>query len=318
MDAYIQTLLAQTDCIATLKGLPLSTTANILHIAAATGNMDCVFWLLQQGFSWNTMHDGRSVGEVCMQHGHFDLYSALIAEGVRAELLLTMVGQTFADEKLVLDKQISNQRYLESRLVYTDDRVLDADGNAVMMGWEAPLMKFHADQICKSGSKVLNVGFGLGIIDNFIQQNSPSHHTIIEAHPDVYAKMIQDGWDKKQNVRILFGRWQDMLESLESYDGIFFDTFGEFYDDLKEFNDIVPNILNTNGVYSFFNGLAGTNQFFHDVACSIVEVDLNDCEMQVDYQVVDMEELGDEVWQGTRRAYWNLPQYRLPIVRFRL
>jgi protein arginine N-methyltransferase 2 len=58
----------------------------------------------------------------------------------------------------------------------------------------------------------------------FLQGYSPASHTIIEAHPDVYAHMVAQGWDKKPGVRILFGRWQDVLPRLETYDGIFFDT----------------------------------------------------------------------------------------------
>ena len=42
-------------------------------------------------------------------------------------------------------------------------------GEAVMMGWETPLMERHAAIICASGGDVLNVGFGMGIIDGFIQ-----------------------------------------------------------------------------------------------------------------------------------------------------
>ena len=38
-----------------------------------------------------------------------------------------------------------------------------------MMGWETPLMERHAAIICASGGDVLNVGFGMGIIDGFIQ-----------------------------------------------------------------------------------------------------------------------------------------------------
>ena len=32
------------------------------------------------------------------------------------------------------------------------------------------------------------------------------------------------GWDQKPGVRIVFGRWQDVLPQLGTYDGIFFDT----------------------------------------------------------------------------------------------
>ena len=36
---------------------------------------------------------------------------------------------------------------------------------------------------------MLNVGFGLGLVDRAIQSNSPASHTIIEAHPDVLRKV---------------------------------------------------------------------------------------------------------------------------------
>lgn len=53
----------------------------------------------------------------------------------------------------------------------------------------------------------------------------PRSHTIIEAHPDVLQRMRELGWDKKPGVRILAGRWQDVIGELEEYDGIFFDTY---------------------------------------------------------------------------------------------
>ena len=43
---------------------------------------------------------------------------------------------------------------------------------------------------------------------------------------DIYAHMIETGWDKKPGVTIVFGRWQDKLPELGTYDGIFFDTYG--------------------------------------------------------------------------------------------
>lgn len=41
---------------------------------------------------------------------------------------------------------------------------MDKD-QAVMMQWERPLMQAHANVICTSKGDVLNIGFGLGIID---------------------------------------------------------------------------------------------------------------------------------------------------------
>ena len=45
--------------------------------------------------------------------------------------------------------------------------------------------------------------------------------------------MLQQGWDKRPGVRIIFARWQDCLDDLTDYDGIFFDTFSEHYEDLR-------------------------------------------------------------------------------------
>lgn len=72
--------------------------------------------------------------------------------------------------------------YLQQRLKYTDDtkQLLDADKDAVMMEWERPLMRRHAAAVCHRGGHVLNVGFGLGIVDGFIQEHGVAEHTIIE------------------------------------------------------------------------------------------------------------------------------------------
>ena len=66
-----------------------------------------------------------------------------------------------------------------------------------------------------------------------IQSHQPRSHTIVEAHPQVHARMLARGWDTKPGVRIVFGRWQDVLPQLGRYDGIFFDTYSEYYEDLR-------------------------------------------------------------------------------------
>jgi type IV protein arginine methyltransferase len=113
--------------------------------------------------------------------------------------------------------------------------------DAVMMEWERPLMKAHAQILMESsstsssnsasggGKSVLNVGFGMGIIDSALQElYQPKLHIIIEAHPDVYKRMLHDKWDQKQNVRICFGKWQDVIPQLIAekvvVDAIFYDT----------------------------------------------------------------------------------------------
>jgi len=184
--------------------------------------------------------------------------------------------------------------YLKRNVQYNDENtlLLDDDNDAVMMEWERPLMDLHAQIITNDGQSqkiVLNVGFGLGIIDNALQKYNPKLHVIIEAHPKVYRKMINDGWDKKPNVRICFGKWQDELPKLIHdekiiFDGIFFDTYGEHFTDLEDFHSLLPGMLNTDGgIYSFFNGLAPDNLFFHGVACQCVKLQLAQLGLQSEF-----------------------------------
>ena len=214
----------------------------------------------------------------------------------------------------------SNVRYNAANTLLLDD-----DNDAVMMEWERPLMNAHASILTHNGTKgkrVMNIGFGLGIIDTALQSYEPSLHVIIEAHPTVYEKMISDGWDKKPNVRICFGKWQDELpkliaEGLE-FDGIFYDTYGEHFTDLEDFHDGMAKVLHKpDGIYSFFNGLAPDNLFFHGVACNCVKIQLShlgldsefaQCEIQVD----------EKDWDGVRRKYWHgRNTYYLPIVTWK-
>eukprot|EP00743_Colponemidia_sp_Colp-15_P006741 GILK01007268.1.p1 GENE.GILK01007268.1~~GILK01007268.1.p1 ORF type:complete len:388 (+),score=76.43 GILK01007268.1:49-1164(+) len=319
-----------------------------LHFAAANDHLDTVCALLEYGHQWNVIDkDGKTAGDFAKIAGSEAIYERLVEEGVRVEMILGVLGrgqhgnddeeseeEEQDDAKKNGDDQPStsaaapvvstpnpvvpsNKEYLDSALHYSDDKLLDADNNAVMMGWEGPLMDLHTEVICyEEGLDILNVGFGLGIVDTFIQKKNPRTHTIIEAHPDVYKRMIELGWDKKPGVRIVFGRWQDVLDQLDVYDGIFFDTFGEFYEDLRQFNEHVPNLLRQTGVYSFFNGLCGTNQLFHDVYCRVAELDLADYGLSTQYVCVEMDSLQNQIWDGVKRKYWSLETYNLPICKF--
>lgn len=150
-----------------------------------------------------------------------------------------------------------NQR----KLIYTEDgRLLDEYGNAVMMDWETPMMKKSAEIVCRNGGRILNVGFGLGIVDRFIQQQNIDEHWIIEPHIDVYTKMFEDGWHLKPNVKILFGDWQWYFKYLPKFDGIYFDTHE---DDYVYFLENTPNILKDDGVFSLFNNPRDDSEGLH-------------------------------------------------------
>lgn len=96
-----------------------------------------------------------------------------------------------------------------------------------MMEFERPLMEKSAEMLCRGGGHILNVGFGCGIIDTAIQRHRVASHTIVEGHPAVYRRMIQAGWARKRNVRIIHERWEnvDWWNYAGRFDGVYFDPF---------------------------------------------------------------------------------------------
>ncbi|GHJ90418.1 hypothetical protein NliqN6_6820 [Naganishia liquefaciens] len=254
---------------------------------------------------------------------------------------LTSTGMTLRHE----DKTSAgdNLEYLRSKLVWEmgDDgkeRVCDADGNGVMMGWEEPLMKEHVRLMCDAhpktkageGLNILNVGYGLGIIDDMFQDLTPRpvSHTVIEAHPQVLEHIKKRGFDQKPGVKILDGRWQDwckedrleeLLKATEEngggFDIVFIDTFAEGYEELKDFFDVLPNILaGPESVFSFWNGLGATNPTIYDVASNLAALHLDDVGMQTEWHDVIVDEtIAEATWKGIKRKYWDLRVYKLPI-----
>jgi hypothetical protein len=42
---------------------------------------------------------------------------------------------------------------------------------------------------------------GMRLEDETIQRYEPEEHTIVEAHPEVYVRILKLGWGEKKNVR---------------------------------------------------------------------------------------------------------------------
>ena len=124
---------------------------------------------------------------------------------------------------------------VSSSLDFQDNKIVcnDTDspwyGVEVMMDWEAPIMSASAAYITEGGGDILEIGFGMGIASNYIQSHSISSHTIIEYHSDIIENAVE--WaDGKSNVTIISQSWYDVKDSLDTYDGIFYDTFGDDQD----------------------------------------------------------------------------------------
>jgi protein arginine N-methyltransferase 2 len=219
------------------------------------------------------------------------------------------------------EPSVTSSRYLNSDLTFQQDRLLDQDQNGVMMAWESDIMAKSAKQLLPTpGLRVLNVGHGMGIVDGFIQEQSPSAHHIIEAHPSVVAEMKRKGWHEKPGVVIHEGKWQDILPGLVAegvmFDAIYYDTFAESYADFRDFfTEQVIGVLEQEGKWSFFNGMGADRQISYDVYQKVVEMDLFEAGFDVEWEEIDVPKLEGE-WNGVRRPYWSIDKYRLPLCKY--
>ncbi|KAK8049677.1 arginine N-methyltransferase 2 [Apiospora phragmitis] len=231
--------------------------------------------------------------------------------------------------------QVDSAEYLRSNLTYSAGKLTDESANGVMMAWETSIMRASVDTLLPpeqqpEGRKVLNIGFGMGIIDGMFAVTKPARHHIIEAHPDVLAHIATSpdcpfgpAWENSAPqgqgegaFKVHAGRWQDvvpkLLEAGETYDAIYFDTFGEDYAQLRMFfTEYVPGLLKEEGRFGFFNGLGADRQICYDVYTKVVEMHLSDAGMDVAWQEmnVDMQGLQEEgkgEWEGIKRRYWTL------------
>jgi len=326
---------------------------------------------------------GCSPGDIAFSMNHSKCYKFLLEEGTRAEMLRAVMEDAaqLEDEEEQEEKTTTTttsastasslSHYLSQPLTYTTDSngqsiCLDVEGNGVMMGWEREIMKQTVERMLSKNWKdrkgkqrqilideevkndrlplrVVNVGFGLGIIDEYFQEYSPTHHLIIEPHPSVLKHAEETGWFSKPGVSFFKGTWQEWIKSLESgesewleFDGIYFDTYSEHYKDLREFLSQTPNLLSSNSSssVSFFHGLGATSRSFYDVYTQVCELHLLEFGLKTEWFEVDVlgqENEGGDVWEktgwrnedeggkGERKKYWEwekaVGKYRLPICR---
>ena len=315
----IQSLIQQDSLYRSLQDN--TTGKSPLMVASAKGHLDCVKLLLNEGAPWNAIdRRGQCAGDYATTAEHWDIVNFIVDFATKAELVLGAAIRANGGELMpkvktsVEEEPCTKPDYLQHRLQFTSDAILDSDQDAVMMEWERPLMEAHAQIMMENSNNqtVMNIGFGMGIIDGILQdQHKPKLHVIVEAHPDVYQKMVQEGWTKKPNVRVEFGKWQDVLPKLVkegiTLDAIFYDTYGEHFLDLEDFHQYLPKLLSptTTSIYSFFNGLAPDNLFFHGVACQCVKVQLEVLGLEVEFLPCQIQAPETEVWEGVRRKYWH-------------
>lgn len=158
------------------------------------------------------------------------------------------------------EKYLKNTLTLEDGVLRSD--AFDKDHIHIMSDSETQIMKRSAEIVAYSGGKILNIGFGMGIIDGFIRDLKPKSHDIIEAHPGIVQYAHDLGFS--ETAQIHHGDWRDVIEEFKEqgikFDGIYFDTIildngvNEWEDFVKEFD----SILNKGGTFSYFNNVAAS------------------------------------------------------------
>lgn len=135
---------------------------------------------------------------------------------------LDVVSKRFVDgskrQEIVEDWAKSQAQYQESQLLIS--------GQQVMQEWERPYMEAMAKAVTETHGEVLEVGFGMGISATYIQSLGVKSYTVIECNGDV-AKQFEQ-WKARypgRDIRLVIGKWQEVIDRLGLFDGIFFDTY---------------------------------------------------------------------------------------------
>ena len=155
--------------------------------------------------------------------------------------------------------------YKNKTLIFESNKIYYNDANdsiemEVMMDWEDAVMKKSANYVCKDGGDILEIGFGMGISASYIQANYINSHTIVENHPQIIEKA--KAWASgKTNVTIVEGDWYTVKDSLSTYDGIFYDTFGD--DNMGKFKDALTNLTKTGSKVTWWNSVNSENNYYN-------------------------------------------------------
>jgi protein arginine N-methyltransferase 2 len=143
----------------------------------------------------------------------------------------------------------------ESKIYYTNL----SEEFQVMMDWEDILMSASAAYVCEGGGDILEIGFGMHISADYIQSHNINSHTIIESHPDVIIKANEWAVDKP-NVTIIEGDWYDIKDTLSTYDGLFYDTFGDH--NMGYFAEVLPSLMKEGGKATWWNANPTSSNYY--------------------------------------------------------
>ena len=185
--------------------------------------------------------------------------------------------------------------YLSSSLTFHSDKIVCSSSDwigfdkEIMMDWEHPIMSASAAYVTQGGGDILEIGFGMGISAGYMHSHSISSHTIVENHPQIIPKAVE--WaEGKSNVTIVSQSWYDALDNLGTYDGIFYDVFGD--DNWHRFSSSLSDLTKSDAKITCFNS---------EITSS------NPYRLKASYETIN-------VTPGSNNTYFNNDTYYLPKV----
>jgi len=182
--------------------------------------------------------------------------------------------------------------YVSSSLTFESDKIIENDyGGEVMMSWEDSLMSASAAYVTQGGGDILEIGFGMGISAGYMHSHSISSHTIIENHPQIISKSIE--WASgKSNVTIVSQSWYDVRDSIGTFDGIFYDTYGD--EDVNHFSSSLSSLTKNGTKVTWWNNEQSATNYYNIP--------------NVTYQSISV--------NPTENTYFNSSTYYLPKKEF--
>ena len=102
----------------------------------------------------------------------------------------------------------------DEKLQFLEDRIVGDDLGIIMMDWEHPLMKRHAEAVCKNGGDILEIGFGMGdSLFTMLQEQPDSDFIGVEVHsPGVGHLLHRVAKAAAGNLRIYKADATDVLQ----------------------------------------------------------------------------------------------------------
>lgn len=140
--------------------------------------------------------------------------------------LLNRAMTEFANDLTALDELAGRFVAGSENVDLRDHSQARLSDQEIMEDWQIPVMKAMAEIVGETHGDILEIGFGRGISSQFIQEQGVKSHTIIECNDLIFEDMQR--WRETlpdRDIRPVHGMWQDVVDELGSYDGVFFHTY---------------------------------------------------------------------------------------------